>query len=416
MDSAIIISDYLGEEADRVGAPEKGIVFSWSDISSHEINEDILVLDTKMKPSEDKIGESTAVGVTAHKSLEYFRRSLDNILKSGRTVVGLLSNRQDLYKTESRTRPVQNYQWLGLFDENTIEQGENDPEESFIYEHPESVFDLEVDLLERNDPVNTYFLNVTRAPVTLYPDNSSVKEFKTISTSPYNEEDVVSSMVIKSWIDADGSIIKPDGNLILLPRPTDLRIDAKEWFRSLIEIAHQFSSNTEGVDQFNRITNRTASPTLRKIYTICQRFPEVARQLENRYGDRPAIDISDEYDVQYLFHALLKLFFDDVREEETAPSHGGSSPRIDFLVKKETIAIEIKITRKGRGESELKKEIAEDKEHYRTHLDCDTLICFVYDPVFEAENPVGFENDISESVGKLDTEVIVSSARRVSGL
>lgn len=43
--------------------------------------------------------------------------------------------------------------------------------------------------------------------------------------------------------------------------------------------------------------------------------------------------LEDEYDVQDLPHALLLLYFDDVRAEEWTPSYAGKSARMDFLLK-----------------------------------------------------------------------------------
>ena len=42
-----------------------------------------------------------------------------------------------------------------------------------------------------------------------------------------------------------------------------------------------------------------------------------------------------------------QLHFDDIRPEEWTPSYAGSSARMDFLLKKEQIVLEIKKTRKG---------------------------------------------------------------------
>jgi hypothetical protein len=138
--------------------------------------------------------------------------------------------------------------------------------------------------------------------------------------------------------------------------------------------------------------------------------------LQERYGDRDTIEVSDEYDVQDLFHALLELYFDDIRAEEWAPSYAGKSPRIDFLLKQETIAVEIKITRSGRANNDILEELSEDKEHYRTHPDCEFLVCYIHDPGYEISNPAGFEGDLSEDTNNLTTEVIVSSTSRISGI
>jgi hypothetical protein len=50
----------------------------------------------------------------------------------------------------------------------------------------------------------------------------------------------------------------------------------------------------------------------------------VARQLRKRHRDRATLIIADEYDVQDLLHALLRLEFDDVRPEENTPSYAGA--------------------------------------------------------------------------------------------
>jgi len=86
---------------------------------------------------------------------------------------------------------------------------------------------------------------------------------------------------------------------------------------------------------------------------VLERFPFVARQLQNRHGDsgvsekRQRHEINDEYDAQDLLHALLRIDFDDIRPEEHTPSSGGSTARMDFLLKDETIVIETKKTRQG---------------------------------------------------------------------
>jgi len=59
------------------------------------------------------------------------------------------------------------------------------------------------------------------------------------------------------------------------------------------------------------------------VSKICDRFNLVARQLRNRHESRPTLEIEDEYDVQDLMHALLRIFFEDIRPEEWTPSYAG---------------------------------------------------------------------------------------------
>lgn len=144
------------------------------------------------------------------------------------------------------------------------------------------------------------------------------------------------------------------------------------------------------------------------IERIGRRFDLVARQLKNRYNGRETLIISDEYDVQNLFHSMLKLFFDDVRPEEWTPSYACRCSRMDFLLQPENIVIEIKKTRASLKAKEVSDELIIDKERYRTHPKCKTLIAFVYDPDGYIENPRGIENDLGENEGKMMVKVIIA--------
>jgi hypothetical protein len=134
------------------------------------------------------------------------------------------------------------------------------------------------------------------------------------------------------------------------------------------------------------------------IERICLGFGHVVGQLQHRHDNRPPFAIiADEYDVQDLVHALLRIFFDDVRAEEYTPSYAGGSARIDFLLKKEQILIETKKTRAKLRAKELGEELIIDIARYASHPDCKTLYCLVYDPGYHVTNPAGVENDLSRT-------------------
>lgn len=145
---------------------------------------------------------------------------------------------------------------------------------------------------------------------------------------------------------------------------------------------------------------------LTQLEILMNRFDLVVKQLRRRHNDRGTLDVGDEYDVQDLFHALLKLYFDDVRAEEWTPSYAGCSSRIDFLLDDFEIAIEIKMTRKGLGNKDASDQLAIDKDHYRSHTKIKHLICFVYDPDGRIKNPRGFEKDLRQAA-PLKTDVYV---------
>lgn len=143
------------------------------------------------------------------------------------------------------------------------------------------------------------------------------------------------------------------------------------------------------------------------IELIINRFHQVCRQLNKRYNNRPTIDINDEYDVQDLFHALLKLYFGDIRPEEYTPSYAGANSRIDFVLKDESIIIEIKKSRKTLTAKKLGEELMIDSQRYQAHPDCKRIICFVYDPEGFIANPRGIENDLSKDMNGIPVSVFI---------
>jgi hypothetical protein len=132
--------------------------------------------------------------------------------------------------------------------------------------------------------------------------------------------------------------------------------------------------------------------TLQRVFS---RFHTMVKQLRIRREARPTLDVSDEYDVQDLLRTLLFLFFDDIRLEEWTPSYAGKSARMDFLLKQENIVVEVKMTRKGLAERELGDQLLIDIERYKEHPNCETLVCFVYDPEGRIANATGLVSDLA---------------------
>jgi hypothetical protein len=132
------------------------------------------------------------------------------------------------------------------------------------------------------------------------------------------------------------------------------------------------------------------------VLSICAGFHSAALILRKRYNNRSPLEMTDEYDVQDLMHALLSVSFNDVRAEEWTPSYAGSSKRMDFLLKEEQIVLETKMTRAGLGAKEIGDQLLIDIAHYRQHPSCKTLICFVYDPLHLIGNPQGLQRDLSK--------------------
>lgn len=185
-----------------------------------------------------------------------------------------------------------------------------------------------------------------------------------------------------------------------------LNADLKDSLVELEFIVEQYrkygeSSSADSGDQV------TALDPAVSVERICSRIPLIIRQLRDRYDGRPTLKVDDEYDLQDLLHGLLHLFFDDVRPEEHTPSYAGKATRMDFLLKNESIVIESKMTRPGLGAKEVGEQLIIDIAHYKSHPDCKTLFCLVYDPDHRVDNPRGLENDLSKKTDGMAVRVFV---------
>jgi hypothetical protein len=175
--------------------------------------------------------------------------------------------------------------------------------------------------------------------------------------------------------------------------------EANSILESMIEEIEEYGFGNEGAWQ---------PDTLSIVENLCNRFHLTARQLRVRHDSRKTLEIEDEYDTQDLLHALLRLNFNDIREEEYNPSYAGSASRSDFLLKEEEIIIEVKKTRRGLDAKKVGEELIIDISRYKVHPNCKCLVCFVYDPEGRIGNPRGLENDLSSTDGKFIVRVIVA--------
>ena len=142
---------------------------------------------------------------------------------------------------------------------------------------------------------------------------------------------------------------------------------------------------------------------------IFDNFSRFVSQLSRRHDNRTTIEVNDEYDVQDLLHAILLLYFDDVRTEEWVPSYAGGSKRMDFLLKDEKTAIEVKMTRDKLRDKEVGEQLLVDIANYKNHPDVSKLYCFVYDKDKKIANPIGLAKDLIQLSTK-DFKVIVKIA------
>ncbi|WP_123415502.1 hypothetical protein [Pseudomonas brassicacearum] len=144
------------------------------------------------------------------------------------------------------------------------------------------------------------------------------------------------------------------------------------------------------------------------IERMLLRFHRFAKDLEHRPRGRKGVQLDDEYDVQFLVNALLRLQFDNVKPEEPSPSMAAGGTRADFLLPEHGLFIELKMTRDGMTARSLADELILDIARYRAHPECHAIIFFVYDPRGLVKNTMALRTELSEVAGELPVSLIVS--------
>ncbi|MEZ3156668.1 hypothetical protein AB1K56_06995 [Microbacterium sp. BWR-S6Y] len=131
------------------------------------------------------------------------------------------------------------------------------------------------------------------------------------------------------------------------------------------------------------------------VQVLGERMLLVERELSHRYGNRPTIRITDEFDSQDLFRSMLRIFFENVQPETHTPENSGASARIDFLLPDFELAVELKFVRPSLTDKILGEELIVDRQRYSSMGNIRHLVCLVFDHKGLLRNPRGLENDLS---------------------
>lgn len=200
------------------------------------------------------------------------------------------------------------------------------------------------------------------------------------------------------WVNYYGMSLIPD-----VADMVDATIGVLESPEYLEKLLENLENSGEAVEQQKLVVK-----ALQRVLQLCVRFHFVARQLQARHGNRSTLKIRDEYDVQDLFGSILRIDFDDVRKEEWTPSYAGKSSRVDFLLKRENIIVEIKKTRTSLAAKEVGDQLLIDIARYKAHPACNTLVCFIYDPEGRIGNPAELEDDLRGLHDRIDVHVVIA--------
>ena len=147
--------------------------------------------------------------------------------------------------------------------------------------------------------------------------------------------------------------------------------------------------------------------SLETVVRIVERFPSTVRVLGYRAQERQPYQVSDEQDLQDLLYAVLVATFDEVERETTTPKFAGGSGRVDLLLRKESVGIEVKFVRGGRPFRKIREELFREIPSYLAYEDCKSLVVMIYDPEGRVDNPEGVKRDLEGLVqGRVHVRIV----------
>ncbi len=155
-------------------------------------------------------------------------------------------------------------------------------------------------------------------------------------------------------------------------------------------------------------TQRLALPTHDRLLSVLRRLPASLKPLvRDRRVDQEPLRMANEYDLQDAVEFALRLIYDDVRPEERGPSVAGGSTTPDFLLPEVQTAVEVKVTKPGRRNNQVRDEILVDSTTYLAHPRVNRLVFVVYDLAGTIDNPPGFERDLGEPINGHPRDTLV---------
>ena len=172
---------------------------------------------------------------------------------------------------------------------------------------------------------------------------------------------------------------------------TDLDIALQKTLKSDIDIQSQILlEDLEASLLKIKYINKNAEEIIRDILNNFSNA--IQKIIKNRRKDHPDFNVKDEYDVQDILYVVLKSIFPLLKDEDPIPKNGGSSTKIDLILRNEKILIEVKMLGiNDKNEINFIKQLKEDIESYHECQWLGKLFCFIYDPYKKTKDKANFQ-------------------------
>lgn len=127
------------------------------------------------------------------------------------------------------------------------------------------------------------------------------------------------------------------------------------------------------------------------------RLPEFLATFRHYDNDNvPSPNITRESDLQVVVHGILRILYEDVREEDPVSKRAGASSRVDFSIPEIGVVVETKMTRPGLTDKKVGEELLIDWGRYAAYEGCEGILAIVYDPDRYIRNAAALESDLSQ--------------------
>jgi hypothetical protein len=178
--------------------------------------------------------------------------------------------------------------------------------------------------------------------------------------------------VLQSWTPDDAALAQLD------PMLSDLRRSvAAVDPAALLPVTVTMLVDAQSAIAPERLLRASA---LERVLQLLDQFSASAAVVANRYAQRSPFAITDEYDVQDLFHALVLPIAADCEAEDPTPKRAGKSSRLDFVSRQLRMGFEMKFVHDSGHTEKLRREILLDEATYHEHPYVERVVAFLYDP------------------------------------
>lgn len=145
------------------------------------------------------------------------------------------------------------------------------------------------------------------------------------------------------------------------------------------------------------------------MISVLTNFDKFAKQIQTQRSGRTSFELKNETDVQDALHAILKLFYSDIRPENYVPEYAGGKSRVDFFLPEIQSVIEVKYAQESLKDNEIGKQLLIDIGRYSNIPNCKNLFLFIFDPSKILKNPAGLTSDLEKrSTPEMKIKAIVS--------